>query len=76
MKLVKKTKDYSIFQKRSERYAVRNSDRQWVLGEDKLTILLKEGLMKKPEPKPVEEEPAQESEAAEGEAPEETTAEG
>ena len=52
MKKVKKAKDYSIFQKRSGRYAVRSGDKQWLHGEEKTKILLGEGLIKLPEPKP------------------------
>lgn len=66
MKKVKKTNEYSIFQKRSGRYAVRGSDKQWLHGEDKTKILLGEGLVKVPEPKPAapaepEAAPAEES---------------
>lgn len=67
MKPVKKTAEYTIFQRKDERYAVRANDRKWINGAAKVEILLKEGLMKKPEPKPAEPEaPAEES--ADGEA--------
>ena len=69
MKLVKKTKEYSIYQKRSDRYAVKGADRSWILGDEKVTILINEGLMKKPEPKPEPEpEATEETTEAEGEA--------
>lgn len=67
MKTVKKTAEYTIFQRKDERYAVLGGGHQWINGDAKVAILLNEGLMKKPEPKPVVEEPAAE-EAAEGEA--------
>jgi len=55
MKTIKKTKDYSIFQKRSGRYAVQGTERQWIRGEDKVKILVKEKLLKIKLPKPKEE---------------------
>jgi len=68
MKTVKKTAEYTIFQRRDERYAVQGPRRAWINGDDKVAILTKEGLMKKPEPKPAEPEAAEETEASEGEA--------
>ncbi|WP_045856628.1 hypothetical protein [Teredinibacter purpureus] len=64
MKQVKKTAEYTIFQRNDERYAVRAANRSWINGDDKVAILQAEGLVKKPEPKPAEPEVA----AAEGEA--------
>ena len=64
MKLVKKTAEYSVFQRRDERYAVKSSTGKWINGDDKVEILYNEALLKKPEPKaeePVEEETADES---------------
>ena len=52
MKKIKQTNEYGIFQKRSGRYAVRDAKKHWVHGEDKTKVLLAEGLMKLPEPKP------------------------
>ena len=63
MKKVKKTDEYSIFQKRSGRYAVRNSEKRLIHGEDKTKVLLAEGLIKLPAPKPA---PAQEPAVEEG----------
>jgi hypothetical protein len=64
MNLVKKTSDYTIYQKRSNRYAVKDTNNRWVNGDDKLKILLAESLVKAPAPKPkeeaAEETPAQE----------------
>ena len=65
MKLVKKTAEYSIFLRNDKRHAVRSSSHKWINGEEKVAILQKEELLKKPEPKP--EAPAEEA-AAEGEA--------
>ena len=58
MKAVKKTAEYTIFQRKDERYAVVNADKKAVNGEDKVAILQAEGLLAKPTPKPVEEAPA------------------
>ncbi|ACR11150.1 hypothetical protein [Teredinibacter turnerae] len=66
MKTVKTTAEYTIFQRKDDRYAVRNNKRKAINGDAKVEILIKEGLMTKPEPKPAEPEAAEES--AEGEA--------
>jgi hypothetical protein len=57
MKVVKKTDEYAILQRRDNRYAVVNKDKRPINGEDKAKILSAEGLIKIPEPKaaPVEE---------------------
>ncbi len=71
MKLVKKTADYSIFQRGDERYAVKDAAKNAVNGEEKVRILLEEGLIKVTAPAPKAEEPAEEAAeeaAAEGEA--------
>lgn len=72
MKVVKKTAEYTIYQKRSGRHAVKGADKQWINGEDKAKILLEENLIKltAPAPAPVEEEaPAEEvAESVEAEA--------
>jgi hypothetical protein len=60
MEVVKKTSDYTIYQKRSKRYAVKDANKNWVKGDDKVKILLAENLVKAPEPKP-KEEPAEET---------------
>ncbi|MEQ8803327.1 hypothetical protein [Haliea sp.] len=67
MKLVKKTPEYSIFQRGDERYAVQDAKRKPVNGDEKVSILAAEGLLKAPAPKPapVEEAPAEESAAEE-----------
>jgi len=66
MKTVKTTAEYTIFQRRDERYAVQSADKTSINGDAKVAILQAEGLMKKPEPKPAEPEATEES--AEGEA--------
>lgn len=72
MKLVKKTAEYAIFERNDKRYAIRSTGKKWINGEEKVKILLAEGLLKKPEPKPApepepvaEEAPAAEEKAAE-----------
>ena len=64
MKVVKKTDEYAILQRRDNRYAVVDADKRPVNGEAKAKILSAEGLIKIPEPKaaPVEDEaPAEEA---------------
>lgn len=67
MKLVKKTPEYSIFQRGDERYAVQDAKHKAVNGDEKVSILTAEGLVKAPVPKPapVEEAPAEEVPAEE-----------
>lgn len=60
MKVLKKTDDYTVYQKRSGRYAVVGADKKNINGEDKVKILVAEGLVKlavaaAPEPEVVEE---------------------
>ena len=76
MKVVKKTDEYTIMQRRDNRYAVINKNKQPVNGEDKIKLLTNEGLIKLPEPKaaPAEEEAPAEETATE-EAPAEDAAE-
>lgn len=61
MKVVKKTAEYTVFQRRDGRHAVR-ADGKWVNGEAKVEILYKEELLKKPEPKAEPEPEAAEAE--------------
>ncbi len=80
MKVVKKTSEYTISQRRDGRYAVVGSDKKPVNGDDKVKILLAEELIKvtapapAPEPEveeaPAEEAPAEETAAEEGDAAE------
>ena len=70
MKKVKKTADYTIYQRNDDRYAVKDANKKAVNGEEKAKILLAEGLIKLTEaaPAPVEEAPAEETPAEDGEA--------
>lgn len=73
MKVIAKTDEYTIFQKRSERYAVKNAAKRWINGDEKVAILLEHKLIeaapvKAPEPEVVEE--AAEEAAAEASAEE------
>ena len=74
MKVVKKTDEYTIFEKRNGRLAVKTADRKWVNGDDKVKILVDEKLLKVTLPQPKAEEP-EEAEAAADEAGEEAAAE-
>lgn len=72
MKVVKKTADYTIMQRRDSRYAVTDANKKALNGEEKVKILAQEGLItlpepKAPEPEPVAEEATQE-EAADAES--------
>ena len=72
VKVVKKTKEWSILEKRSGRHAVRDANGNYVNGDEKLTILTSAGLAKAPEKKaePAPEAPAEaEAAAAEEEKP-------
>jgi hypothetical protein len=81
MKLVKKTAEYSIYQRSDNRYAVKDASKQAVNGEEKVKILVAEDLIKvtapaEPEAAPEEEasEETAETEAAAEEAPAEEAA--
>jgi hypothetical protein len=73
MKVLKKTDDYTVYQKRSGRYAVVGADKKNINGEDKVKILVAEGIVKQavaaPEPEVVEEATEEVTEAAAEEAP-------
>ncbi len=81
MKEVKTSGEYKIYEKRSGRYAIKDSKKQYVNGDEKAGILASAGLVTIPEPKkpqPVEENAAPEesnAEAAAQESVEETPAE-
>ena len=53
MKVVKRTKEYTVYQKSSGRYAVKDADKNWVNADAKITILLAEGLIKTAVPAPL-----------------------
>ncbi|MEE3279140.1 MAG: hypothetical protein VX211_05090, partial [Pseudomonadota bacterium] len=57
MKLVKQTDEYIVYLKRSGRYAVKNTDREWINGVPKIQILLAEGLVEKTLPPQTEAVP-------------------
>ena len=61
MQAIKKTKEYTVFKKRSGRYSVQNAAEAFIRGEEKVKILLKEGLIKLTPPKKKEEAPAAEA---------------
>lgn len=62
MKEVHTAGEYTIYQKKSGRYAVKGADKKYVNGDDKAKILLDAGLVELSQPAPQPE-------------PEETTAE-
>jgi hypothetical protein len=70
MEVVKSTAEYTVYKKRNNRYAVKNADKKYLNGEDKIKILLQEGLIKLAEAKAKAEEPTEEATeaAAEGDA--------
>lgn len=51
MEIVKKTKAYTVIKKRSGRFGVLGANGKWINGNDKIKILLDEGLIKVPAPK-------------------------
>jgi len=55
MKEVQTAGEYTIYQKKSGRYAVKGADKKYVNGDDKAKILLDAGLVEITLPKPVEE---------------------
>lgn len=57
METVKTTDKHIIVKKRSGRYGVKLKNGGWVRGDDKVQILVAEGLVKLPTPK-AKEEPA------------------
>lgn len=81
MKLVTRTDDYTIYQRRDSRYAVQGPNNAPINGDEKVAILLKHELVKAPQvkqPEPDEADAADEQEsaaAAEEASSEETSAE-
>jgi hypothetical protein len=66
MKEIKSVGDNTIFEKKSGRYAVKDSNKKFINGDDKAKILADAGLITIPEPKAAPaEEVSEESEAAE-----------
>jgi hypothetical protein len=71
MKVQKKTSEYTVFARNDGRYAVKGKGQGFLHGEEKVKVLLAEGLIKQSVPNPdkaaAEAEPAGDA-AAEGEA--------
>ena len=70
MELIKKTDNYTIYKKKSGRYAVKNKEKKYLSDKEKVEILLEEKLIKlsprkKPEEPAAEAAPAAEEPAAE-----------
>lgn len=65
MKRIAKTDEHTIYEKRSGRYAVKDKQKRWVRGDDKLAVLNAQGLVKAPAPKAAAPEVEAESPAAE-----------
>lgn len=64
MEVLKETKEYTVYKKRSGRFAVKAADGKMLNGAEKVKVLQKEGVVKVLKAKPKEEAPAAE-EAAE-----------
>ncbi|MAV75357.1 MAG: hypothetical protein CL691_01875 [Cellvibrionales bacterium] len=78
MKTVKKNAEYTIYQKRNNRYAVKGANANWLNGEEKVDILLAENLIKLTQPAAPEVEekaPADTAEDTAEETTEDTSAE-
>lgn len=75
MKTIKKTAEYTIYQKRNNRYAVKGANANWLNGEEKVAILLAENLIKLTQPTTPEVEAEAPVDTAE-ETAEEASAEG
>jgi len=78
MKVVASTDEYTIYQRRDGRYAVKGADRKAINADAKVAILLQHELITAPAPKaPEPEAPAEEAPAEEAGEPvaEETEAE-
>jgi hypothetical protein len=82
VKVVVKTDEYTIYQRRDERYAVKDATKAWVNGDAKAAILVQHELITAALPAAPPEEPeadagepaAEESEPAEAAAPAEEAA--
>lgn len=58
MKTIKKTAEYTIYQKRNNRYAVKGANANWLNGDEKTAVLLAEKLIKLSQPAAPEAEEA------------------
>ncbi|MCF8058889.1 MAG: hypothetical protein K9K67_06320 [Bacteriovoracaceae bacterium] len=65
MEVVKQTKEFTILKKRNGRYGVKNAKGKWINKEDKVKVLLGEGLIKVAMPAKKEEPVAEEAPATE-----------
>ena len=81
MKVILRTKQHTVYEKKSGRFAVKDAEKNWVNGDDKVAVLLAEGLVKTAPQAvaeaPVEEAPAKETavdKTAAEEAPEKDSA--
>ena len=74
MEIVKKTDKYTIFKKKTGRYSVKDDSKKYMNGEEKIKILVEEGLIKISPKKVKEEAPAEEA-PVEEEAPAEEESE-
>lgn len=70
MQVVKKTAEYTVFKRADGRYAVQGSNKKFINGEDKVKILIAEGYLTAPQPKPAEPEEASAEETAADDATE------
>jgi hypothetical protein len=62
MEVVKQTDEYTVIKKRSGRFGVKNTSGKWINGEEKVKILIAEGLIKAATTaKPAEEASADEA---------------
>ncbi len=63
MEVVKQTKEHTIIKKRNGRFGVKDAKGKWINKDEKVNVLLAEGLIKVAAPK--KEEPVAEEEPAE-----------
>jgi hypothetical protein len=56
MKTVKTTAEYTVYKRADGRHAVKGKDKKFINGDDKVNILIAEGLLTAPQPKPAEPE--------------------
>jgi hypothetical protein len=65
MKVTLRTKKHTVYKKKSGRFAVKDAEKNWVNGDDKVAVLLAEGLVKTAPPAvaeaPVEETTVEEA---------------
>lgn len=46
METVKETKEFTIYKKKNGRFAVKGANKKWINGEEKVKILIAQGLIK------------------------------